>query len=82
MTTIEIPGGVLRAARMSEADIRRELAILLFQQEKLSFGKARELAGLGVWTFQQLLGSRDIPPHYGVADYDIDLVTLDDLDIK
>jgi predicted HTH domain antitoxin len=82
MTTIEIPGGVLRAARMSEADIRRELAILLFQQEKLSFGKARELSGLDVWTFQQLLGSRGITPHYDVADYEIDIVTLDDLDLK
>jgi len=30
----------------------------LFQQGKLSFGKAREMAGVSVWEFQQILGSR------------------------
>lgn len=48
----------------------------LFQQGKLSFGKAREMVGMTVWAFQQLLGSRGIPVHYDLTDYEDDLATL------
>ena len=73
---IEIPREVIHATRMTPEELRRELAIHLFQQGKLSFGKAREMTGMTVWAFQQLLGSREIPVHYDVADYEEDLVTL------
>ncbi|MCB0017935.1 MAG: UPF0175 family protein [Anaerolineales bacterium] len=61
------------ATKMSLPELKIELAIALFQREKLSFGKARELAGVDFWTFQQLLGSRGIHPHYDVADFEQDL---------
>ena len=77
---LEIPREVLHSARMSVDDLRRELALRLYEQGKLSFGKAREMTGLSVWAFQQLLGSQDIPVHYDVADYEQDLATLEDLD--
>src|SRR5215475_14540759 len=73
---IEIPQEVLHAARMTPEEMKRELDVLIFQQAKLSFGKARELAGMTLWAFQQLLGSRGIPVHYDVADYEEDLATL------
>ena len=73
---IEIPYGISQATRMSPAEIKRELAIHLFRERKLSFGKARELAGMTIWEFQQLLGSRGISVHYGVEDYEEDLETL------
>ncbi len=66
---IAIPREIMHTTRMSPADMRRELALSLFQQGKISFGKARELAGMTVWAFQQLLGSREIPVHYDVEDY-------------
>ena len=37
------------------------------------------MAGLTVWTFQQLLGSREVPVHYDVEDYEEDLATLKEL---
>lgn len=78
MTTvsIEIPGEVMHAAHMTTEEMKRELAIHLFTEVKLSFGKARELAGLTVWEFQNLLGSRNISIHYGVDEYEEDLKTL------
>jgi predicted HTH domain antitoxin len=72
MTTevlIGIPRDIMHTTRMSPIEIKRELALTLFQQGKISFGKARELAGMSVWAFQQLLGSREIPVHYDVEDY-------------
>ena len=77
--SIEIPREVIHSTRMSPEELRRELAIYLFQQGLLSFGKAREMAGMTVWAFQQLLGARGIPVHYGVDDYEQDLVTLKEL---
>jgi len=77
--SIEIPSEVIHSTRMTPEDLRRELAIHLFQQGKLSFGKAREMAGMTVWVFQQLLGSREISVHYGPEDYKEDLATLKEL---
>lgn len=74
--SIEIPRDVVHATRMSPEELRRELALYLYQQGKLSFGKARELAQMSVWEFQQLLGSRGIPVHYDVEEYEQDLATL------
>ncbi|MBI5032495.1 MAG: UPF0175 family protein [Chloroflexi bacterium] len=51
----------------------------LFQQGKLSFGKARETAGMTVWAFQQLLGSRGILIHYSVQECEQDLETLKEI---
>ena len=77
--SIEIPGEVVHAARMTSQELRRELAISLFQQGKLSFGKARELADMTIWAFQHLLASREIPVHYDVDEYEKDLITLKEL---
>jgi len=76
---IEIPREIIHATRMTPEELRRELAIYLFQQGKLSFGKAREMAGLTVWTFQQLLGSRGIPVHYDFEDYEADRSMLQEI---
>jgi predicted HTH domain antitoxin len=79
MTSIQIPTEIFHAARLTPQEAKRELAVHLFQQGRLSFGKAREMAEMTVWTFQQFLASRGIPVHYDVAEYDEDLGTLKDL---
>ncbi len=56
-----------------------ELALHLYAQNRLSIGKARQLAGLSLWEFRQLLGSRQIPPHYEEADFEEDVTTLREL---
>ena len=45
---IEIPREILHATRMTPEEMKRELAVSLFQLGKLSFGKAREMAGMTV----------------------------------
>lgn len=77
--SIEIPREVLHATRMTPQELKRELAIHLFQQGKLSFGKAREMADMTAWAFQQLLGARGIPIHYTLEDYEEDIATLKEL---
>ena len=61
--SIEIPCEILHAVGMTPQDLQRELGIFLLQQGKLSFGKARELTGMTVRAFRQLLASREIVLH-------------------
>ncbi len=72
----EIPHDVLDSARLSVAELKVELAVALYAQQRLSIGKARELAGLSLWESRQTLASRRVAPHYGVADLDEDIATL------
>jgi predicted HTH domain antitoxin len=65
---------------MSKDELRTELAVCLYQRQRLSLGKASELAELGVRQLLQLLGSRGIPPSYGVEQFEEDVATLKRLD--
>ncbi len=74
--TLELPSDVLLASRLTKSELKVELAIHLFDQGKLSLGKARELAGMDIWQFMQLLGARGITACYDVEEYEDDLETL------
>jgi predicted HTH domain antitoxin len=76
---LEIPRDVLDSARLSVADLKIELAVSLYAQRRLSVGKARELAGLSLWEFRQLLAARHIPVHYDETDLNDDVATLKEL---
>ena len=75
-TVITLPRDVLESARMSAEEAKQELALSLYAQGRLSVGKARELAGMSLWAFRQLLALRGIPPHYDAPDLEEDLATL------
>lgn len=74
---LPIPDSVIAALRVPEPRVQHtllvELAIALYQQDILSFGKARELAQLDKYAFGQLLGSRNIERHYTEAELEDDL---------
>ena len=55
-----IPNEFLQTAQISEADLRLEIALLLFQQEKITLGTASHFAGMNQLEFQRILGSRKI----------------------
>lgn len=61
---------------MSEAELKQELAVLLFQKDKLTLGQASRLACMSQMQFQHLLASRQIPVHYDVTEFEEDLKTL------
>ena len=73
-----IPDSVLQAIRLPEKRIQhellKELAISLYDQGILSFGKARELAQIGKYEFGKLLGERKILRHYGNEELEDDLI--------
>ena len=82
--TIEIPKNILHAMKIPEKELperlKIELAIRLYQTGMLTFGKARKLAGMTKWDFQQILGVENIPGRYDVDELEKDLATLEKID--
>jgi len=73
---ITIADEVLAAAHMSELELKRELALALFQQERLTLAQASRLAEMSQLEFQALLAERQIPVHYGVQEFREDLQAI------
>ncbi|NCJ05017.1 UPF0175 family protein [Synechococcales cyanobacterium C] len=74
--SVVVPDEVLTATRMTEAEMRQEIAVMLFEREKLTLGQASRFAGVHRVAFQHLLASRHIPVHYGVKDFEQDIHNL------
>ncbi len=50
-----------------------ELALALYEEKILSFGKARELADMSKWEFHDLLNKRGIKRHYNKENLEEDI---------
>ena len=74
--SIVISDEVLQSARLTETEVRQELAVALFQKEKLTLGQASRSAGMSQWQFQHLLANRQIPVHYDVGELETDMQTV------
>ncbi|MCX7012133.1 MAG: UPF0175 family protein [Candidatus Sumerlaeota bacterium] len=61
-----ISDDILRAARMTPEELRRELAAYLFKYKKVSLEWAAKLSEMDPLSFQHLLASRRIPCRYDV----------------
>jgi predicted HTH domain antitoxin len=74
---LEIPESVADSLRLPvrevEPRLRSELAVALYAQGILSFGKACELAGSSRYAFADLVTNRRIPRHYAESDLTLDL---------
>jgi len=73
---VTISDEVLTAAHISEPELKQELAVTLFQQERLTLAQASRLAEMTQLAFQALLADRQIPIHYGVEEFREDVRTL------
>jgi predicted HTH domain antitoxin len=73
---VSVPSGAGDGSAISESDLLKELAIVLYAREKLSIGRAARLAGMDKWAFNDLLADREVPMHYDVGDLKHDLMTL------
>lgn len=70
--TMEIPESIEQALRQRGQridDLFIELAVALYGRGILSFGKALELSKLDRLNFGRLLTEREVPRHYGEAEF-------------
>ncbi|GCL58816.1 hypothetical protein NIES3807_19860 [Microcystis aeruginosa NIES-3807] len=61
---------------MTEAEMRQEIAVMLFHKEKLTLAQASRFAGINRIAFQYLLANRQIPVQYDVEDFEQDIKNL------
>jgi predicted HTH domain antitoxin len=77
--SVVVPEEIVRATGLSEAELQLEIALWLFEKERLTLGQASRLAGMSQLDFQRQLAQRGISLHYGVAEFEEDLRTLAEL---
>ncbi len=74
---LEIPDSIVEAMRLSPDEQKEqlliELGVALYARSILSFGKARELAGLSKYEFGIELGKRGVSRHYSEQDLQDDI---------
>ena len=74
---LEVPAEVVDAVKLPPREVAgellKELALALYQRGALSLGKARTLAQMTRWDFEELLGQRGIARHYTRADLEEDI---------
>lgn len=73
---IEISDELVKKSGMTVEEIMLRVAIMLFQEEKLTLGQAADLAGIHQIQFQRELAQRNIPIHYGEEEFESDLKNL------
>ncbi len=74
--TVEIPDQIINQSGLSAKEILFKVALVLFEEEKLTLSQASRLAGLHQYEFQKELAARNIAVHYGTEDYERDLETI------
>ncbi len=74
-----IPDDILRSARVSDDELRLEIAIMLYSMNRLTLGQASEFCNLSQFEFQNILGDRKIPINYDVEEFERDLKTIDSI---
>ncbi|MDT9234865.1 MULTISPECIES: UPF0175 family protein [Limnospira] len=67
---------LVKASGFSENELLLEIVLMLFQQDKISLGKASELLGWHRMQFQKLISERGICVHYDIEEFQQDLNNL------
>ena len=67
---------MLQSAHLTEAELRIELSVALFQQDRLTLGQAASFANLPQLDLQRILAARRIPLHYGLDAMEQDLALV------
>ncbi len=58
--SLTLPTELLQTAQMTEAEMLREIAIMLYQQQRIHLEQAAQLTGIAIDDFYQLLVCRNI----------------------
>ncbi|MGL4884411.1 MAG: UPF0175 family protein [Waterburya sp.] len=74
--SVVIPDDILQATKMTEDELKLEIAIMLYKQQKISSGKLRAWTGLTVIEFQHELAKRGLNINYDLEDLQADIKTL------
>lgn len=79
--SVTIPDDIVQSTHMTENELKIEIAVMLYNQQKISSGKARSWTGLSVIEFQHELARRGLFVNYDVEDLEVDLKMLQSINM-
>jgi predicted HTH domain antitoxin len=74
--TLNLPDNLSKTETFNQSEWLREIAIALFQQQRISLSRASKIAGIDIMNVQKLLADRNICVHYDVEDLEQDVQHL------
>jgi len=77
-----IDNKIFEWANLTESQLLEDIAIMLYQKRKLTFGQAAQLAKMNYAEFQFLLGRNRVPINYDVPELLEDIETIKQLNKK
>ena len=76
MMSLVIDNNTLQSAHLSEQEMKTEIAVMLYQQERLTLAQAAHWCGLSRFQFQHCLASKNININYDIEEFEQDIATL------
>lgn len=73
---VTLPDDPVRSAGMTKAELVIEMALLLYQKERLTIEQAARLGRMDRMAFMHLLANCDIPLTLDVDDLEQDIATM------
>jgi predicted HTH domain antitoxin len=70
---LNLPDEIAQTTTFNQDDWLREIAVALFQQERISLSRASKIAGVELMEFQKLISDRGICVHYDVEEFEQDV---------
>ncbi|WP_124978527.1 UPF0175 family protein [Aphanothece sacrum] len=58
--SLKLPTELLQTAQMTEAEMLKEIAIMLYQQQRIHLEQAAQISGMAIDDFYQLLIGRNL----------------------
>jgi predicted HTH domain antitoxin len=78
--SVVISDEILQASHLTSSEFCQEVALHLFQTNRLALNYASKLANMSLGEFRHLLKQRQIPLYsYDVEDFELDLKNLREL---
>jgi len=77
--TITNPDQTLQEVNISAQEILLDIAVYLYDKERMSIRQARKLAGLDVISFQKALAIRKVYLKYSLGDLNRDIQNLESI---
>ena len=75
---LQIDDSILRKANITATELKTEIACLLYSQQRIYIGIAKDLAELDLISFQKLLSGKQIPLNYSMDDFESDLTIVNE----
>ncbi len=73
---LELPSDLIFVPPYTEQDLKVDVAVLLYQRKALTLARAARWVGMTRLQFQKALADRNVSINYTVADFEVDLATL------